>query len=149
MPARCLGHIRTTSLRDTGALSDSAISCAFSLMLALRVRTVRIASLKLFCLPCLPPPGVPFAHALQLCAPDFFLAGHRSLECSPLGNPTGSGFGVWSLDGGVMTSSRRSSMYRSGWRSGNLNLPLGFADEERRRSAMVALGAMVVACTGG
>jgi hypothetical protein len=48
---------RTTSLYDTGAFRASAISCAFSLMLAFRPLTVCIASLKLFCLPCLDPPA--------------------------------------------------------------------------------------------
>ena len=72
-----------TSFQLTGAFSDSAISCAFSLTLALRPRTVFIASLKLFCLPCRVFPGVPFDHEFQLFALDTFRAGHRSLECMP------------------------------------------------------------------
>lgn len=43
----------TMSLNDTGAFSASAISWAFALTLALLVRIVLNASLKLFCLPCL------------------------------------------------------------------------------------------------
>ena len=42
----------TTSLGLTGALRASAISCAFWLMLPLLIRIVRMASLRLFCLPC-------------------------------------------------------------------------------------------------
>ena len=42
----------TISLGDTGAFSASAISCAFWLTLAFRVRIVLKASLRLFCLPC-------------------------------------------------------------------------------------------------
>lgn len=38
----------TTNLGDTGAFRASAISCAFWLMLPLRVLIVRNASLKLF-----------------------------------------------------------------------------------------------------
>jgi hypothetical protein len=53
----CTGNtpVHTMSLGDTGALSASAISWAFWLTLALRVRIVLIASERLFCLPCLPP----------------------------------------------------------------------------------------------
>jgi hypothetical protein len=42
----------TISLGDSGALSASAISCAFWLTLPLRVLIVLKASLKLFCRPC-------------------------------------------------------------------------------------------------
>ena len=41
------------SFGDSGALSASAISCAFWLTLPLRVLIVLKASLKLFCRPCL------------------------------------------------------------------------------------------------
>jgi hypothetical protein len=87
-----------TSFQLTGAFSDSAISCAFSLMLALRPRTVFIASVKLFCRPCLIFPGAPLEYWFQLLAFDALLAGHRSLECKPCGRPLGNGFGLSSLE---------------------------------------------------
>lgn len=59
----CLGWVcwsesalRTTSFGESGAFKASAISCAFWLTLPPRVRIVVIASLKLFCLPCLATP---------------------------------------------------------------------------------------------
>jgi hypothetical protein len=54
----------TMSVGDSGAFSASAISCTFWLTLPFLVRTVRIASLKLFCLPCLVdgPGAAPFAY---------------------------------------------------------------------------------------
>jgi hypothetical protein len=131
--------IRTMSLKDMGALSESAISCAFSLMLAFRVRTVLIASLKLFCLPCLVPAlALPFAQELHSRALDVFLAGHRSLECRPDGRPFSRGFGDESRDGGSNVSSCRSLNLKSVGRSGNLKLLLGLAEEERLRSGPVA-----------
>ena len=138
--------IRTTSFIDTGAFSESATSCAVSEILILRVRTVLIASLKLFCLPCLVPlPSAPFAKALHRCILELFRPGHRSLEWSPLGRPCSSGFGVRSRGISDMSSSA-SSWNSSGWKScekrGNLKLPLGLADEERRRSGPVACGAI-------
>src|SRR3954469_15980539 len=52
---------------DKGAFRASAISCAFWLTLAFLVRIVRMASLKLFCLPCLVVEAcaVPFAKPLK------------------------------------------------------------------------------------
>jgi hypothetical protein len=50
-------RLLTTNFGDTGALSASAISCAFWVTLPPLVRTVLIASLKLFCRPCLAPGG--------------------------------------------------------------------------------------------
>lgn len=118
------------SFQLTGALSDSAISCAFSLMLAFRPRTVWMASLKLFCRPCLIFPGVPFDRGFQLFAFDALLAGQRSLECRPCGRPLGNGLGVPSRE----TSSNVSLSKASCERSGNLYVPLGFGlIEERRR----------------
>lgn len=98
-----------TSLYDTGAFKESAISCAFSLILAFLVLTVRIASLKLFCLPCLPPLALPFAQAVQLFGFDSFLRGHRSLECMPAGRPFIKGCGLGPLD----MSSTASSFSRN------------------------------------
>lgn len=46
---------KTTNLIETGAFNASASSCAFALTLPFRVRIFRIASLRLFCLPCLDP----------------------------------------------------------------------------------------------
>jgi len=56
--------LRTISLGDTGAFRASEISCTFALTLPFRVRMVRNASLKLFCLVCPLPPELacPFAH---------------------------------------------------------------------------------------
>lgn len=88
-----------TSRKETGAFSACAISCAFSLMLALRVRTVRMASDKLFCLPGRVSLSRPLeAHDAQLFAVESLLAGHRSLECIPGGNPLGSGLGLGPRD---------------------------------------------------
>ena len=83
---------RTMSRPDTGALRASAISWAFWLTLPLRPRTVRIASLKLFCLPCRPtaPPALgvqPFV----VCEP--LRACQRSLLCRWFGSPSGCGIG--------------------------------------------------------
>lgn len=88
-----LQGIRTMSFRLTGAFSESAISCAFSLILILRVLTVWIASLRLFCLLCRVPLALPLAELLHCSALEFFRAGHRSLECNPWGNPLGRGLG--------------------------------------------------------
>lgn len=95
-----IGYAPTTSFMDTGAFSDSAISCTFSWMLAPRPRvlTVLIASLKLFCLPCLVfvpavMPAPPLGSSRELVSRDL-RAGHRSLECSPGGRPLGSGRGL-------------------------------------------------------
>ena len=46
----------TMSLTDMGAFNASAISCALALTLPFLVLIVRIASLRLFCLPCLDGP---------------------------------------------------------------------------------------------
>jgi hypothetical protein len=56
--------LRTINLGETGAFRASDISCTLALTLALRVRIVLNASLKLFCLLCPFPPVVcPFAQA--------------------------------------------------------------------------------------
>ena len=128
------------SFQLTGALSDSAISCAFSLMLAFRPRTVWIASLKLFCRPCRIFPGV--ICEFQLLAFDALLAGQRSLECRPCGRPLGKGLGVPSRD----RSSNVSLSKAYSERSGNLYVPLGFGPiEERRRDdwSSVAWGTII------
>ena len=128
------------SFQLTGALSDSAISCAFSLMLAFRPRTVWIASLKLFCRPCLIFPGV--ICEFQLLAFDALLAGQRSLECRPCGRPLGKGLGVPSRDRSSNVSLSKASCERSG----NLYVPLGFGlIEERRRDdwSSVAWGTII------
>lgn len=95
-------------------------------MLAFLVRTVRIASLKLFCRPCLvpiAPAGDPLRCAQ---AARELRTGHRSLECNPAGSPFNSGFGVLSRDGGVNISSRKSSAYGSLLKSKLGNLKLWF-----------------------
>ena len=128
------------SFQLTGALSDSAISCAFSLMLAFRPRTVWIASLKLFCRPCRIFPGV--ICEFQLLAFDALLAGQRSLECRPCGRPLGKGLGVPSRDKSSNVSLSKASCERSG----NLYVPLGFGlIEERRRDdwSSVAWGTII------
>ena len=128
------------SFQLTGALSDSAISCAFSLMLAFRPRTVWIASLKLFCRPCRIFPGV--ICEFQLLAFDALLAGQRSLECRPCGRPLGKGLGVPSRDRSSNVSLSKASCERSG----NLYVPLGFGlIEERRRDdwSSVAWGTII------
>lgn len=63
------------SLTDTGAFNASAISWAFALTLALLVRIVLKASLRLFCLPCMGTTSLPclLAHidslSLRSCDP--------------------------------------------------------------------------------
>lgn len=111
---------RTTSRKDTGALSDSAISRALSLTLAFLVLTVLIASLKLFCRDFLPPPSLPFAQDDQvLLAGSLCLrAGHRSLECSPGGSPLYRGFGLGPRE--IVSSPSLSIAWSS--KSGNLKL---------------------------
>lgn len=101
-----------------------------------------MASLKLFCRPCLIFPGVPFGREFQLLAFDALLAGQRSLECRPCGRPLGKGLGVPSRD----TSSNVSLSKASCERSGNLYVPLGFGlIEERRRDdwSSVAWGTII------
>lgn len=73
-------QIRTTSLGETGAFSASAISWAFWLILPFLVLMVLIASLKLFCRPCLvvDPNVVLLANPARL----FLLGNHFSL-CMP------------------------------------------------------------------
>lgn len=126
---------RTTSLRDTGALSDSAISCAFWLMLAFRVLTVLIASPRLFCRLGLVPPSFPFAaHEAQLLNDVSFRGGQRSLECRPGGRPLGSGRGLGPREIPSSSSSSNSTAW-SLLKSGNLNFEgAGCLEDERRRS---------------
>lgn len=58
-----LEELHTINVGDTGAFNASPISCTFALTLALRVLIVLNASVKLFCLLCLPPVlADPFAH---------------------------------------------------------------------------------------
>ena len=123
-----------TSLYDTGAFKESAISCAFSLILAFLALTVRIASLRLFCLPCLPPLAAPFAHETQSLGFDSFLSGHRSLECIPAGSPFINGCGLGPRDMSSIASSLSPSL-RSCTKSGNLKVfGAAWLDEERLRS---------------
>merc|ERR1711939_827030 len=120
--------------RLTGAFNESAISCAFSLTLILRDRTVCMASLRLFCRPCLPPFALPFAQELHCIALAFFFAGHLSLECNPCGSPFGKGLGDGPRDMSCSSSSSKGVFMYSCDTSGNLKLPLAFATElERRR----------------
>lgn len=116
------------SLPDTGALRASAISCAFWLTLPFLVRTVRIASLKLFCLPC--RLGVhPFMlrESLRAC--------HRSLLCRWFGNPSGCGIG----DAGFGSNVSCVVCSISSDRSGNLKVAGdGDIDVEVRRSVVMA-----------
>jgi hypothetical protein len=120
---------------DTGAFNDSAISCAFSLILAFLILTVRIASLRLFCRPCLVPPALPFAQAAQPPGFDSFLNGHLSLECRPTGSPFMRGFGLGPRDMSSSVSSPLPPL--SSWmKSGNLKVVgAAWLDEERRRSS--------------
>lgn len=80
--------LRTMSFPEMGALRASAMSCAFWLTLCLRVRTPRIASVKLFCRPCLAPPGgpacpLPWPHAFPFERKSLFLRGcQRSPNCT-------------------------------------------------------------------
>lgn len=68
-------------------------------MLALRVLTVRIASDKLFCLPCRLSLSRPLeAHDAQLFAVESLRVGQRSLECSPGGRPLFRGRGLGPRD---------------------------------------------------
>lgn len=128
------GGVRTISFRLTGAFNESAISCAFSLTLILRDRTVCMASLRLFCRPCLPPLALPFAQELHCIALAFFFAGHLSLECNPCGSPFGKGLGDGPRDMSCSSSSSKGVFMYSCDTSGNLKLPLAFATElERRR----------------
>ena len=132
-----------TSLYDTGAFNDSAISCAFSLMLAFLPLTVRMASVKLFCLPCLAPLAIPFAQELQVLGFDSFLNGQRALECMPIGNPFIRGAGLGPRD---MSSTAFSfCSLASCTKSGNLNVfGAAWLDEERLRSCPeVAWGTMI------
>lgn len=146
-----LWYTPTTNFIDTGALSDSAISCTFSLMLAPRPRvlTVLMASLKLFCRPCLVfAPVLPGTYASQPfssleLASRLLRAGHRSLECSPGGSPLGRGRGLGPRE---MSSASSSNVACSCTKSGNLNLLVGLTEEERLRSvAPVACGLITFA----
>lgn len=129
-----------TNFKDTGAFKAWAISCAFSLMLALRVLTVLMASDKLFCLPGRVSLNLPFeAHEAQLFAVESLLAGHLSLECSPGGRPFGSGRGLGPRD--MSSPSSTPSCSKGSVKSGNFS---GCEEEERRRSSSeVACGVMV------
>lgn len=112
---------------DTGALRASAISCAFWLTLALLPRTVRIASLKLFCLPCLPTAPPLGVQPFMPCEPR--RACQRSWLCRWFGSPSGCGMGDAGLDsmGSCVVCSVSSD------RSGNLKVA-GDGDVEARRS---------------
>lgn len=58
-----LEELHTINVGETGAFNASPISCTFALTLALRVLIVLNASVKLFCLLCLPAVlADPFAH---------------------------------------------------------------------------------------
>jgi hypothetical protein len=75
---------RTINLGETGAFNAPATSCTLALTLALLVRIVLKASLKLFCLLC--SPVFPFAHAGPFNAL-FLLGCHRGSETGPPMNP--------------------------------------------------------------
>lgn len=121
----------TEILRDTGALSASAISCAFSLTLVLLIRMLLKALLILLCLPFSLGPTTlrwPSPHARWLS----FRACHPSLCSTP--------FGFAGLN--VLTDPPRRFSHSS--YLGKLspdkevsrfgNFPLGFDEEDRRRS---------------
>ena len=113
---------------DTGALRASAISWAFWLTLALLPRTVRIASLKLFCLPCLPTaPPLFGVHPFMPCEP--LRACQRSWLCRWGGSPSGCGMG----DAGFGSMGSCVVCSVSSDRSGNLKVA-GDGDVEARRS---------------
>jgi hypothetical protein len=75
---------QTINLGETGAFNAPATSCTLALTLALLVRIVLKASLKLFCLLC--PPVFPFAHPGPFNAL-FLLGCHRGSEAGPPMNP--------------------------------------------------------------
>jgi hypothetical protein len=109
------------SLGDSGALSASAISCAFCVTLAFLVRIVLIASVKLFCRPCLAAP----AAALFMCPNrESRLGCHRSAPGIALPLGCGAGEGL-PLRDELWPYSSSSSGMRSGWKAGNLNVWLG------------------------
>jgi hypothetical protein len=109
------------SLGDSGALSASAISCAFCVTLAFLVRIVLIASVKLFCRPCLAAP----AAALFMCPNrESRLGCHRSAPGIALPLGCGAGEGL-PLREELWPYSSSSRGMRSGWKAGNLNVWLG------------------------
>jgi hypothetical protein len=92
----CEEGLRTINLGETGAFKASPISCTFAVTLAFLVRMVLKASLKLFCLLCLPPVlGGPLFHPDPLSILSL-LGCHLSPEGVPLGIPL---FALVGLDG--------------------------------------------------
>jgi hypothetical protein len=106
------------SVGDSGAFNASAISCAFWLTLPFLVRIVRIASLKLFCLPCFveDPCAAPFAYPNRAS----FLGCHLSAGIV-LPFCCGAWEGLAVRDELWPYSSSGIGM-RSGWKAGNLNV---------------------------
>jgi hypothetical protein len=83
----CEEGLRTINLGETGAFKASPISCTLAVTLAFLVLIVLKASLKLFCLLCLPPVlGVPLFHPDPLSILSL-LDCHLSPEDEPLGIP--------------------------------------------------------------
>ena len=71
---------------ETGAFSASATSCTFALTLAFLVLIVLNASVKLFCLLCLPPVLAGPFHA-EPRSPLSLRGCHLSADAEPLANP--------------------------------------------------------------
>lgn len=89
-----LERLLTTNMGETGAFSASATSCTFALTLAFLVLIVLKASVKLFCLLCLPPVlACPFQAEPR--SPLSLLGCHLSADADPLMKP----FDLVGLDG--------------------------------------------------
>jgi len=127
-----------------GALRASAMSWAFWLTLPFRVRIPRIASLKLFCLPRLVPPGrglaLPLPQTLPLLRKSPLLrACQRSLECRWDGKPSGRGLELGDSESSMMAVSL-DAWKGSSDMSGNLYVVGdGCAVEKDRRSTRVEM----------
>jgi hypothetical protein len=117
------------------------------LMVRPLVRTVLMASLKLFCLPflVLPVTDVFAAHGVHApaWASLFLAAGHRSLECKPSGKPLGRGSGL-----GPREKSSSLKVAWSGSKSGKGTL-VGEGERRCSKPAVVACGTISVFGVGG
>lgn len=88
--------LHTTSVGDSGALSASAISCALWLTLGFLVLIVLIASVKLFCRPCLCCCELRKASALRVASSR--RGSQRSLDTGPFALGRSAGAGLWDGD---------------------------------------------------
>src|SRR5579859_2232394 len=123
----------TMSLGETGTFSASAISCALALTLALRPLIVLMASLRLFCRPCL----VFVVLATPLVQSEYFSfrGCHQSFGNSPLAVPFCL-LGIGDLDMACPSDSSQKVCNVSGGEArGNLNVER--SDDEDCRSAPV------------